>query len=74
MVTLPGLLSSRSPVLSMVMLRLWGHPCPEQLRWEWLWVGSPLNVLGFTFLTGKLGPSWSIIYKIKRIPFPPWFS
>lgn len=30
MVTLSGLLSSRSPALSMVILRLWGNLCPEQ--------------------------------------------
>ena len=29
MVTLSGLLSNRSPSLSMVTLRLWAKPCPE---------------------------------------------
>lgn len=30
MVTLSGLLSNRSPALSMVTLRLWSKPCPER--------------------------------------------
>lgn len=91
MVTLSGLLSSRSPALSMVILRLWGNSCPEQEgrhgdthrgpgQWGgsgrglpscpqdflvWPLVGSPLNLLGFSFLS-QLEPK--LTYQYLLIP------